>query len=121
MQSRQVILVLIDGECRFCQASLLWVSKELEVKAIPYQGADLSHYGLSYEECSQAVHVICGGNTYVGANAIAYLLGRRRNWILGFILRASGPLGRFGYHWVATHRNSALIKAFTILLERAAR
>lgn len=115
------IIVLTDGECRFCEATLGWVAKELEVKAIAYQSADLSFYGLSYQECSQAVHVLCGGNTYVGANAIAYLLGRRRNWLLAFIVRASGPLGRFGYHWVAIHRNSLLIKALTLLLERAAR
>jgi predicted DCC family thiol-disulfide oxidoreductase YuxK len=115
------IIVLTDGECRFCKATLGWVAKELQVKAIAYQSADLSLYGLSYQECSQAVHVLCGGNIYVGANAIAYLLGRRRNWILGFIVRASGPLGRFGYHWVSTHRNSLAIKALTVILERAAR
>ena len=52
-------------------------------------------------------------------DAIAYLLGRRGNWILGFIVRASGPLGCFGYKWVAGHRNSLLIRTATKFIERS--
>jgi predicted DCC family thiol-disulfide oxidoreductase YuxK len=73
---------------------------------------------LTYEECSQAVHVLHADKVYVGADAIAYLLGRRGNWILGFIVRASGPLGRYGYEWVAGHRNSWMIRLVTRLLEK---
>lgn len=113
------ITVLTDGQCRFCKATMAWVSKKLEVNAIAYQSADLSQYALSYEQCSKAVHVLHAGKTYVGADAIAYLLGRRGNWILGFILRSSGPLGRFGYRWVAGHRNSWLIRTATKLIERS--
>ena len=113
------ITVLTDGECRFCEASMAWVQKKLAVNAIAYQTADLSQYGLTYEQCSQAVHVVHAGKTYVGPDAIAYLLGRRGNWILGFIVRASGPLGRFGYKWVAGHRNSLLIRTATKLIERS--
>ena len=97
---------------------MAWVAKKLEVHAIAYQSAELSQYGLSYEQCSKAVNVLHAGKTYVGADAIAYLLGRRGNWILGFIVRASGPLGRFGYTWVAGHRNSLLIRSATKLIER---
>jgi predicted DCC family thiol-disulfide oxidoreductase YuxK len=110
---------LTDGECRFCEATLAWVSKKLVVDAIAYQRADLGFYGLTYEECSQAVHVVHSGKVYVGPDAIAFLLGRRGNYILGFIVRASGPLGRFGYKWVAGHRNSWLIKLATRLIERS--
>ena len=113
------ITVLTDGQCRFCEATMAWVAKKLEVHAIAYQSAELSQYGLSYEQCSKAVHVLHTGKTYVGADAIAYLLGRRGNWILGFIVRASGPLGRFGYKWVAGHRNSLLIRSATRLIERS--
>ena len=98
---------------------MAWVSKKLDVHAIAYQSAELSQYGLSYEQCSKAVHVLHTGKTYVGADAIAYLLSRRGNWILGFIVRASGPLGRFGYKWVADHRNSLLIRSATRLIERS--
>jgi predicted DCC family thiol-disulfide oxidoreductase YuxK len=113
------IIILTDGECRFCEATMAWVQKKLVVSAIAYQKAELSQYGLTYEQCSQAVHVIHTGKTYVGANAIAYLLGLRRNWFLGFIIRASGPLGRFGYKWVAGHRNTLLIRTVTKLIERS--
>lgn len=113
------IVVLTDGECRFCEATLAWVEKKLVVDAIAFQRADLDFYGLSYEECSKAVHVLHSNKVYVGPDAIAFLLGRRGNWILGFIVRASGPLGRFGYKWVAGHRNSWLIKLATRIIERS--
>jgi len=112
------IVVLTDGECRFCEATMKWVEQKLKVEAIAFQRADLGFYGLTYEECSQAVHVLHAGKVYVGADAIAYLLGRRGNWILGFIVRASGPLGRYGYEWVAGHRNSWMIRLVTRLLEK---
>jgi predicted DCC family thiol-disulfide oxidoreductase YuxK len=113
------IVVLTDGECRFCEATMAWVEKKLKLEAIAYQRADLAFYGLTYEECSQAVHVVHAGKVYVGPDAIAYLLGRRGNYVLGFIVRASGPLGRFGYKWVAGHRNSWLIRTATKLIERS--
>jgi len=113
------IIVLTDGECRFCEATMAWVSKKLDVNAIAYQTADLSQYGLTYEQCSKAVHVLHAGKTYVGAAAIAYLLGQRGNWILSFIVHASGLLGRFGYKWVAANRNSLLIRTATKLIERS--
>jgi predicted DCC family thiol-disulfide oxidoreductase YuxK len=111
------ITVLTDGECRFCEATMAWVQKKLDVNPIAFQKADLAQYGLTYEQCSKAVHVIHAGKTYVGPDAIAYLLGRRGNWILGFIVRASGPFGRIGYKWVAGHRNSWLIRTATKLIE----
>ncbi len=113
------IVVLTDGECHFCEVTMAWVAKKVDVEAIAYQRADLGFYGLNYEECSQAVHVVHAGKVYVGPDAIAYLLGRRGNWILGFIVRASGPLGRFGYKWVAGHRNSWIIRFATKVIERS--
>lgn len=113
------IVVLTDGECRFCEATMAWVAKKVVVEAIAYQRADLDFYELTYEECSKAVHVLHSGKVYVGSDAIAFLLGRRGNYILGFIVRASGPLGRFGYKWVAGHRNSWVIRLATRLIERS--
>jgi predicted DCC family thiol-disulfide oxidoreductase YuxK len=113
------MIVLTDGQCHFCEATLAWMQKKLAVDAIAYQEADLASYGLTYEECSKALHVIQAGKVYVGASAIAYLLGRRGNYILGFIVRASGPLGRLGYNWVAGHRNSWVIRFATKVIERS--
>jgi len=115
------IIVLTDGQCRFCEASMAWVAKKLDVNSITYQSADLSLYALTYEQCAKAVHVIHEGKTCVGADAIAYLLRKRRNRILSYIIRASGPLGRFGYKWVAGHRNTWLIRTATKFIERSLR
>jgi predicted DCC family thiol-disulfide oxidoreductase YuxK len=65
------------------------------------------------------LHVVHAKKVYVGADAIAYLLGRRGNYVLGFIVRASGPLGRYGYKWVAGHRNSFIIRFATKVIERS--
>ena len=120
MENRStVIVVLTDGQCRFCEATLAWVQKKLIVDAIAFQEADLAQYGLTYKACSKALHVLHAGKVYVGADSIAYLLGRRGNWVLGFIVRASGALGRFGYKWVAGHRNSFIIRFATKVIERS--
>jgi len=95
------------------------MQKKLVVDATPFQKADLIKYGLTYDQCAKALHVVYAGRVFVGADAIAYLLGRRGNYVLGFIVRASGPMGRFGYKWVAGHRNSLLIRLATRLLERS--
>lgn len=112
------IHVLTDGECSFCEATLAWMQKKLTVDATPFQTADLDSFGLSFDECSRALHVVHEGNVYVGAGAIAFLLGRRGNRTMSFIVRASGPLGRFGYNWVAGHRNTWLIRTATKVIER---
>ena len=113
------IVVLTDGECRFCEATLGWMQKKLAVDATPFQKANLAQYGLSYEECSKALHVVHAGRVYVGADAIAFLLSRRGNYILGRVVHLSGPLGRFGYKWVAGHRNSWVIRVATKVIERS--
>ncbi len=113
------IVVLTDGQCRFCKATLAWVEKKLEVKAIAFQDADLSSFGLNYTQCSEALHVVHSGKVYVGADSIAFLLSKRGNRFIAFIIKASGPLGRYGYKWVASHRNTWLIKLATRVIERS--
>jgi len=44
-----MITVLTDGECRFCEVTMAWVQKKLDVNPIAFQTADLSQYGLTYE------------------------------------------------------------------------
>jgi hypothetical protein len=34
------------------------------------------------------------------------------------VFRGSGILGKFGYHWIAGHRNSSVVRILTILLEK---
>ena len=112
------IVVLTDGECDFCEATLKWMERKLKVNAIAFQRADLQSYGLNYEECSQELHVLHQARVYVGADAIAFLLHQRRNTLISRFITATGPLGRWGYKWVAGHRNTIFIKVITRLLQR---
>lgn len=115
------LLVIYDGQCKLCKNSILWVRKRVEINALDFHTTDLSQFGLSTEQCSREVFVIADHTHYSGAHAVAYLLHARGNTFLSRTILASGELGEFGYHWVATHRNSLPIKALAALLERAAR
>lgn len=112
------IVVLTDGECDFCEATLVWMQRKLIVNAIAFQRANLQSHGLSYEECSQALHVVHESQVYVGADAIAFLLFKRGNTFISRFISATGPLGRWGYKWVAGHRNTIFIKVITKVLQR---
>jgi predicted DCC family thiol-disulfide oxidoreductase YuxK len=113
------IVVLYDGQCQFCQASIDWIEQKLVVDSKAFQEADLASYGLTFEQCSQSVHVIAEGNILVGAAAIAYLLKMRGNQILSLLITTSGILGRWGYQWVSNHRNSFVVKAAHRLLDQS--
>jgi predicted DCC family thiol-disulfide oxidoreductase YuxK len=113
------ITVIYDGECRFCLASVNWLALKSEFKALPFQSAELAPFNLTREECAKEVIAIFNEETYRGADAVAALLRARGNRFLAALVTASGFIGRAGYRWVATHRNSALIKFATYLLERA--
>ena len=110
--------VIYDGECRLCQASVNWLRLKLDIATEPFQRAHLERFGVTREECAKEVVVHTPKATHRGAAAVAYLLRARGNRLASLLITASGPLGRFGYHWVATHRNSLPIKLLTRLLER---
>jgi predicted DCC family thiol-disulfide oxidoreductase YuxK len=111
-------IVIYDGDCRLCQASVDWLRLKLDIAAEPFQRAQLERFGVTPEECAKEVVVYTTKVTYRGAAAVAYLLRARGNRLASIVITASGPLGRFGYHWVATHRNSAPITLLTRILER---
>ena len=110
--------VIYDGDCRLCQASVNWLRLKLDIAAEPFQRAHLERFDVTREECAKEVIVHTSSATYRGATAVAYLLRARGNRLASLLITASGPLGRFGYHWVATHRNSLAITLLTRLLER---
>ena len=110
--------VIFDGDCRLCQASVDWLRLKLDIEVEPFQSANLERFGLTRDECAKEVIVHTSSATYRGASAVAYLLRSRGNRLASLVITASGPLGRYGYHWVATHRNAAPIKLFTRFLER---
>lgn len=119
MVAAQAITVIYDGQCRFCKASLNWVQKRLSVSAVAFQDGDLEKFGLTAEECSKEVFVFCEGERFAGAGAVAFLLKRRGNKMAALLIKSSGSLGRFGYRWVASHRNSMLIRIATRILEKS--
>jgi hypothetical protein len=81
-----------------------------------FQTADLLPFNLTREQCAKQLYVITDSDTYAGADAIRYLLRLRGNKTAAFLLGASGNLGRTGYRWVASHRNTWPIKVATTVL-----
>lgn len=111
------ITVIYDADCRFCRATLGWLKKKLQVNEQAFQNAALFTCGLTQEECSKEVFVLADDHVFSGAAAVAYLLHQRGNTISALIIRRSGPFGRFGYRWIASHRNSAIVRLATKMLE----
>lgn len=112
------ITVIFDGQCHFCQQSVTWIARKLTVTALPFQTSDLTPFNLTKEQCAKQVYVISDGVTYGGAAAIAFLLKRRGNRIQSGLITASGPVGRAGYRWIASHRNSWPVKVATRILTK---
>ena len=113
------IVVIYDVQCRFCIASLKWLQQKLDLTAIAFQDAELSPYGLTREQCSKEVFALSDTKTYSGAEAIALLLSKRGNTSLARSLRILPALSSRSYAWVASHRNSLLIRLVTKVLERS--
>ena len=111
------IIVLYDGECAFCESSIQWIEQRLDVDSKPFQKADLTKYGLTYQECSKSVQVISNGSVLAGAPAIAFLLEKRGNRVLSLFITASGTSGRFGYRWIAAHRSSRVVSVLHQILK----
>ena len=112
----QQTIIIFDGECRFCQATLKWLQKSLQVEAQSFQKSNLAPYSLTRAECEKEVIAINSSVIYRGAKAVALLLKLRGNPILAKIF--DSKIGDSGYRWVAAHRNSLPIKTLTLILER---
>ena len=104
------ITVIYDGHCILCQNSINWLSKKLTFTAIPFQSGDLASFGLTKAECEKQVYAISDDRKYGGVSAVIFLLNQRGNKISSALLRMSGPIGTFGYKWVAANRKSFLVK-----------
>jgi predicted DCC family thiol-disulfide oxidoreductase YuxK len=86
------------------------------VDAMAFQTADLQPFNLTLEQCAKQLYVVTDSDTYAGADAARYLLYLRGNKIAARLLGMSGNLGRTGYRWVASHRNTWPIKIATRVL-----
>lgn len=112
------ITVIYDGLCEFCERSLTWIQKRVKVSVLPYQSSDVAAFNLTKEQCSQQVYVIAEGATFGGADAIAYLLRHRGNKASAAVITWSGPVGRAGYRWVASHRHTWPVRLASRILAR---
>jgi len=110
------ITVIYDGQCQLCCNAISWVSKKLVISTVDFHTEELSQYSLSKEQCSREVFVIKEQQSWSGAAAVAFLLNERGNRITGFIINTLGPLSRYGYRWVAAHRESVPVKILSYLL-----
>ena len=117
-QNQSEIVVIYDGECDFCKECVRWAQKRARITALPFQTADLARYGVTYQRCSKEVMVIIDGKVSGGASAVANLLKTTGHKALGAALKLTGPMGRKGYSWVATHRESGVIRLATGILKR---
>jgi predicted DCC family thiol-disulfide oxidoreductase YuxK len=111
------IFVIYDGQCQLCKNSITWVSKKLVITPLDFHTAELTRFGLSIEQCSREVIVITDQGQFSGAGGVAILLNRRGNKILSTLITLSGQIGRSGYKWVASHRNSLPVKILSRLLK----
>ena len=105
------IVVIYDGECAFCKECVRWVARRATINALPFQSADLAKFNLTYEQCSNEVVAIVDGKVLGGSTAVAALLKVSRHRALGHLIMLSGPLGRRGYRWVASHRDGYIVRA----------
>jgi len=111
-------IVIYDGECKFCLQCINWVSKKLEIKALAFQSTDLTKFGLTLAECRQQVFVIDGDKKYGAVDAVIFLLMKRGNTLLSNFLKLLGPLGSWGYFWVASNRQSLIVRLLGRILSR---
>jgi predicted DCC family thiol-disulfide oxidoreductase YuxK len=99
-----------------CKNSIAWVSKKLVITPVDFHTGELTRFGLSKQQCSREVIVITDQGQFSGAGGVALLLNRRGNKVLSTLITFSGPIGRFVYEWVASHRNSLPVKILSRLL-----
>ena len=116
--SHSEIVVIYDGECTFCKECVRGVAKRATITALPFQSADLAKFNLTYEQCSKEVVAIINGKVLGGSSAVAALLKVRRHRALGNLIMLSGPLGRRGYRWVASHRDGLLVQLLQSIVRR---
>ncbi len=113
-----MITVIYDGQCQLCQNSINWLSKKLKFEALGYQVAPVEQFGLTLAQCEKQVYAVEGEKKFGGVSAVIFLLNARGNRISSFLLKLSGPVGSFGYKWIAKNRQSFLIRALSKFIEK---
>lgn len=104
-------LLIYDGDCGFCNASLLWGYRNFSEMpaATPYQKTDLNKHGLLLDEVEKAVYLVDSTNKLSGHAAVGQLFlwqNNRGYKILGQIImfKTLQPIMRLGYRLIAENR-----------------
>jgi predicted DCC family thiol-disulfide oxidoreductase YuxK len=105
-------VVIYDGDCGFCSASVRWAQARIRrlPAAQPFQFTDLAALGLTRQECEQAVQFVdADGSIHSGDQAIARaLFASGRGWLLlGRLMSLPGvrAIGAVAYGLIARHRH----------------
>lgn len=105
-------LLLIDGDCGFCQRCAEWARRRVRPRAelVPFQYIDVESLGVSVAECSAAVQWVSDGRVAAhGARAVASLLSTGRPpWpTVGRVMLLPGfsRLSESVYGSIARHRS----------------
>lgn len=110
MTQRTRPLVLVDGRCGFCTWSVEFARTTVraEVEFMPYQSVDVREYGLTEEQCAQAVQFVGMGEPVAGELAVAEVLksGQGAWKSLGRLIAAAPvrPVAALVYRIVARNR-----------------
>ena len=107
--------VIYDGECDFCVSCVEWVKARTEINAYANQSINPAEFGVTKAQCEISV-VVIADRTYFAAKAVALLLKESGHKYLALALRLSGPIGEFGYRYVAAHRNGFLVRTLHWLI-----
>ena len=113
------MILIFDGECQFCRNCVQWIQSRVQLKAIPFQEADLAQFLLSEAEAASSVHLILENRTLSGADAVAYLLKLTRFKFLGVLMQGAQPLSKIAYRWIASHRNSRTVRVLNRMIQRS--
>lgn len=103
-------IVLFDGRCGFCAWSVEFARKKVhaDIEFVAYQTVDVRDYGLTEEQCAQAVQFVSPRGPVAGEIAVAEVLKSGRGvWkLLGSVMASAPvrPAAGIGYRFIARHR-----------------
>jgi predicted DCC family thiol-disulfide oxidoreductase YuxK len=104
-------LLIFDGDCGICTASVnvmrRWIRPNVDIE--PFQWLELEQYGLTADECAQAVQfVLSNGQVISGSRAVmAMLRTAPQPWpivgVIGDLPGIAWVIDRT-YRWIAANR-----------------
>jgi predicted DCC family thiol-disulfide oxidoreductase YuxK len=104
-------LIIFDGDCGFCQASLTFLIRwsRRRPPSASWQSLDLSTFGMTAEECQQRMYFVTDrGVVYGGAAAVGAALRRTSlPWsVVGIVLALPGvrQVAELVYRSIARNR-----------------